>query len=113
MKKALILGTNAGQADIITYLNEQGWETHSCGYKKEGPGCDIAYHFHLVNIIDIEAVKNLAELIETDIVFSVSSDLAITTATKVSDQLGLPYLLDSATIDLFNNKHEFREFLNR
>lgn len=113
MKKALILGTNAGQADIINYLNEQGWETHACGYKKEGPGCDLAHYFHLVNTVDIEAVKTLAKQIKADILYSVSSDSAITAATKASEQLGLPHLLDGAMIDLFNNKHEFREFLNR
>ncbi len=113
MKKALILGTNAGQADIIRYLNENGWETHACGYKKEGPGCDLVYHFHLVNTTDIDAVKDLAVDIKADIVYSVSSDSAITTATKVSEILGLPYLLNGKLIDLFNNKNDFRHFLNQ
>src|SRR5690606_7171968 len=113
MKKALILGTNAGQADIINYLNEQGWETHACGYKREGPGCDLAHFFHLVNTIDIEAVKSLAKRLNVDIIYSVSSDSAITSATKAAEDLGLPFLLGSETIDLFNNKHQFRDFLNQ
>src|SRR5690606_2948580 len=113
MKKALILGTNAGQADIINYLNEQGWETHACGYKREGPGCDLAHFFHLVNTIDIEAVKSLAKRLNVDIIYSVSSDSAITSATKAAADLGLPFLLGSETIDLFNNKHQFRDFLNQ
>lgn len=113
MKKALILGTNAGQADIINYLNETGWETHACGYKKEGPGCELAHHFHLVNTTDLEAVKDLVQEIGADILYSVSSDSAITTATKVSEELEMPHLLDGKMIDLFNNKHEFRDFLNK
>lgn len=112
MKKALILGTNAGQADIISYLNDTGWETHACGYKKEGPGCELADYFHLVNTIDLEAVKKLVQDIGADILYSVSSDSAITTATKVSEELGMPHLLNGKIIDLFNNKHEFRDFLN-
>lgn len=112
-KKALILGTNAGQADIIRYLKAKGWETHVCGYKQEGPGCDLADYFHLVNIVDIESVKNLASEIKADIVYSVSSDLAITAATKVSEMLNLPHLLNSEIIDLFNNKNDFRDFLNK
>lgn len=36
--KALILGTNAGQADIINYLKQNQWEVHACGYRREGPG---------------------------------------------------------------------------
>ncbi|MFV0155366.1 ATP-grasp domain-containing protein [Empedobacter falsenii] len=112
MKKALILGTNAGQADIINYLNENGWETHACGYRKEGPGCELAHYFHLVNTIDLEAVKQLAQKLNVDIVYSVSSDSAITSATKVSESLGLPHLLNGKYIDLFNSKNAFREFLN-
>ncbi|MGX1753726.1 ATP-grasp domain-containing protein [Sphingobacterium sp. NPDC055346] len=113
MKKALILGTNAGQADIINFLNEKGWETHACGYKMEGPGCELAHQFHLVNTTDIAAVKELATNLNVDIIYSVSSDSAITSATKASEELGLPHLLNGKLIDLFNNKHEFRDFLNK
>src|SRR5690554_1093703 len=113
MKRILILGTNATQSDIINYLNETGWETHACGYKKVGPGCELAHHFHLVDTIDIDAVKKLAQDIKADVLYSVSSDSAITSATKVSEELGLPHLLDGKMIDLFNNKHEFRDFLNK
>jgi|SRR5690554_31032 len=112
MKKALILGTNAGQADIINYLNENGWETHVCGYRREGPGCNLAHQFHLVNTIDLKAVEDLARKLDVDIVYSVSSDSAITSATKVSERMGLPHLLNGAYIDLFNSKNAFRDFLN-
>jgi len=112
MRIALILGTNAGQADIIKYLKESAWIVHACGYKKEGPGCDLSHKFHLVNTTDIEAVKRLAEEIKADIVYSVSSDINIRTATKVSEDLGLPFLLNSEIIDLFHQKERLREFLN-
>ncbi|MEA2042893.1 MAG: ATP-grasp domain-containing protein [Bacteroidota bacterium] len=112
MKKALILGTNAGQADIIEYLQDSNWEVHSCGYKKEGPGVELANFFHLVNTVDIEAVAELAKRLEVDIVYSVSSDTNIRTATKVSEMLNLPVLLGSEIIDLFHHKDRFRKFLN-
>jgi len=112
MKKALILGTNAGQADIIRYLKSTGWEVNSCGHKKEGPGVELAHKFHQVNTIDIEAVKNIAREIKSDIVYSVSSDINIRTATKVSEELGLPVILSSEIIDLFHYKGKLRKFLN-
>jgi len=112
MRIALILGTNAGQADIIRFLKESGWIVHACGYKKEGPGCALSHKFHLVNTSDIKSVKLLAEAIKADIVYSVSSDINIRTATKVSEDLGLPFLLDSEIIDLFHQKERLREFLN-
>lgn len=112
MKKALILGTNAGQADIIRYLKEQGWEVHACGYRREGPGCDLADKFHLVNTIDVDAVTELAKTIKPDIVYSVSSDSAIKSVTKVCERLGLPHYLNSQIIDLFDKKESLRKFLN-
>jgi len=112
MKKALILGTNAGQADIINYLKENNWEVHSCGHKRIGPGCDLADQFHLVNTRDFDAVKKNANEIKADIVYSVSSDSAIRTATKVAEELGLPVLLNSEIIDLFHYKEKLRQFLN-
>ena len=112
MKRALILGTNAGQADIIRYLKKIGWVVHSCGYKYEGPGCELADQFHLVNTLDVEAVAELAAQIKADIVYSVSSDSAIRTATKVSEKLKLPTLLGFDIIDLFHYKDRLRKFLN-
>lgn len=112
MKVALVLGTNAGQADLIDLLNSKGWETHACSNKRIGPGCDLAHKFHLVSTTDVKAVSELATQIKADIVYSISSDSAITTATKVSEQLMLPTLLNSDIIDLFNNKDQFRAFLN-
>lgn len=110
--KALILGTNAGQADIINYLKQNQWEVHACGYRREGPGCDLADKFHLVNIIDVAAVEALALSIQPDIIYSVSSDLAIKTVTTVSEKLGLPHFLNSEIVDLFDHKESFRRFLN-
>lgn len=112
MRKALILGTNAGQADIINFLRENEWEVHSCGYKKEGPGVELAHQFHLVNTTDVEAVKKLAQDLKVDIVYSVSSDTNIRSATKVAEELGLPCLLGSEIIDLFHFKDRLRKFLN-
>lgn len=112
-KIALILGTNAGQADIINYLKETGWQVQSCGHKKEGPGCELAHHFHLVNTTDVVAVKNLAIEIKADIVYSVSSDINIRTATAVSEVLNLPVLASSQFIDLFHYKDRLRNFLNQ
>lgn len=112
MKKALILGTNAGQADIIRYLKSTGWEVHSCGHKNEGPGVNLANNFHLTNTTDVEAVEALAKKIDVDIVYSVSSDINIRTATKVSENLGLPVVLSSEIIDLFHYKERLRKFLN-
>lgn len=113
MKKALILGTNAGQADIIEYLKETGWQVHACGHKKEGPGCALAHKFHLVDTLDSSAVTDLAKSLDISMVYSVSSDSAIRSVTKVAEDLNLPVLLNSDMIDLFHHKEQLRAFLNK
>ncbi len=112
MRKALILGTNAGQADIIEYLKTAGWEVHSCGHKAIGPGVGLADFFHQVNTIDVKAVTQLAESIGADIVYSVSSDVNMRTATKVSERLNLPVLVSDEVVELFHFKDRLRKFLN-
>lgn len=113
MKKVLILGTNAGQADMINYLKENNFQVHACGHKKEGPGVEIADYFHIANTIDVDAVVNLAKEIKADIIYSVSSDSAIKTVTKASEILNLPHYIDSEIIELFDRKENLRLFLNK
>lgn len=112
MKRVLILGTNAGQADIIDYLKRENWEVHACAYKREGPGCDMAHYFHLVDTLNVEAVTLLAKNIDAQLVYSVSSDSAIKTVTKVSEILGLAHFINSEIIELFDKKELLRQFLN-
>lgn len=112
MKTALILGTNAGQADIIKYLMSKNWTVHACGHVNSGPGVELADHFHLADIVDESIIIRLAEKINPDIIYSVSSDLGINTATRVSEKLGLPHLLNSELIDLFHYKDKLRSWLN-
>ena len=50
--------------------------------------------------------------IKPDIIYSVSSDSAIKTVTKVAEALGLPHFLNSELIDLFDHKEKLRLFLN-
>ncbi|MFW6223185.1 MAG: ATP-grasp domain-containing protein, partial [Bacteroidota bacterium] len=64
------------------------------------------------NTTDVEAVKVLATAIHADIVYSVSSDVNIRTATAVSEALHLPVLASSNFIDLFHYKDRLRQFLN-
>jgi hypothetical protein len=112
MKTAFILGTNAGQADIIRYLISENWTVHSCGHVRSGPGVELSDHFHLADIVDESVITKLAKKIKPDIIYSVSSDLGINTATRVSEKLDLPHLLNSELIDLFHYKDKLRIWLN-
>lgn len=111
-RKAIVLGANAGQADLIRYLMDRGWHVTACAGRSGDPGEKIATRFEKIDITDIDAVCALARETGADIVYSISSDIAITAATKVSEKLGLPHFFDSDLIDIFNKKARLREFLN-
>jgi biotin carboxylase len=109
---ALVLGSNAGQADLIRYLVDKGWRVVACGHRAAGPGKDLAHEFELVNIVDVDGVTALARRCKADLVYSVSSDVAVPTVVKVSQRLGLPYFFNESLVELFNNKQLLRRHLN-
>ncbi len=108
---ALILGTLHGQAEAIEMLREPGWSVHSCGLSVEGPGVDAADQFHLVDIVDADAVEHLARTIGANVVYSVGSDIAMPTVATVSERLGLPQFHDSQVTAVLHEKARLREFL--
>jgi len=110
--KILVLGTNAGQADLIKHLKQEGFHVEACAHRTGGPGEEFCDAFHLVDIINTEAVINLARDIGADLVYSISSDVAMTTAVNVSEALETPHYFNSGLIDLFNQKPMLRAFLN-
>ena len=114
MKKntILVLGANAGQLDLIKYMKSIDWNVVVCSFRKGEIGEYYADSFYLVDIRNIEEVTKLAIKINANLVYSVSSDTAITTAIKVSEKLSLPHFFNSKLINLFNNKHDLREYLN-
>lgn len=109
----LVLGTNSGQLDLIKYMKSIDWNVVSCSFRKDEIGESYSDSFYLVDIRDIEAVSDLAKKINADLVYSVSSDVAMTTAVQVSEKLSLPHFYNSELIALFNNKQDLREHLNK
>ena len=112
-KTILVLGTNAGQADLIRYMKDHGWRVVACAHRSGGPGeahCDL---FERVDIRDVAAVTNLARRVQADLVYSVSSDVANATAIAVSEALNSPHFFDSDLVDLCNRKQRFRAHLDK
>ena len=112
MKKILVLGTNAGQLDLINEMKDQGWYVIACSNRANEVGAKAADSFYNVNIVDIEKVKEIALKEAVDIIYSVSSDTAMKIVVQVSSELGLPVFYNNELVELLNNKEELREFLN-
>lgn len=109
--RALILGTLVGQAEAIDWLKEHGWDVFACGRRREGPGVDAADRFFLTDIVDADAVAELARELEVDVVYSVGSDIAMPTVAHVSEKLGLRQFHNVATTQILHRKQELRRFL--
>lgn len=112
MKTALVLGSNAGQADLVRYLVDHGWRVDVCAHRAGGAAEAYAHHAHLVDIKDIEGVAALARKIRADIVYSVSTDIAVPTVVEVSKQLNLPHYFDIPFVELLDDKAALRKHLN-
>lgn len=108
---ALVLGANAGQADLIRHLKRAGWFVWACSGRSGEPGAGIADRFAQVDITDIAALTRLVEENEVDLIYSVSSDIAMRAATALAEATGRPHFYDSAFIDLLDDKAALRRFL--
>ncbi|MEN5113045.1 ATP-grasp domain-containing protein [Brevundimonas diminuta] len=111
-RSALVLGANAGQADLIRYLGEQGWTVTACAHRPGGAGAKLAHDFRLQDITDVEGVTALARELGVDLVYSVSSDIAVPAVVGASVALGLPHYFDPALVALLDDKAALRAQLN-
>ena len=108
----LVLGVNAGQADLIRHMRDRAWHVVSCAHRGDLPGVQLSHRFELIDVTDIDAVAALARRVNARLVYSISSDIAITSAVKVSEKLDLPHFFNSSTVAMFNQKHLLRDYLN-
>ncbi len=112
-KTILVLGTNAGQADLIRHMKDRGWRVIGASPVPGEPGqafCDVV---EPVNIVDLDALAEVAARHAVDLVYSISSDVAMTSVVALSERLGLPHFYDSAFIGLLDDKAALRGFLAR
>lgn len=113
MKKILILGVSAVQADAIKVIKELGYETYACAMANDGPGADIANHFEIINILDIPKLIDYIQKNQINAVYSVGSDMAMPVACKISEELNLPHFVSSKAATICNNKEMMRSTLGQ
>ena len=53
MPTILVLGTNAGQADLIRYMKMRDWHVIACAHRAGGPGEALCDKFELVDVRDV------------------------------------------------------------
>jgi len=111
LKKVLILGVASVQMDAINQLKKMGCETYACAMAKDGPGAEAADHFDIINILDVESIKEHIRKNNIDLVYSVGSDLAMPVACRISEDMALPRFVSAAAALTCNNKEKMRAAL--
>lgn len=110
-KTILVLGTNAGQADLIRHMKDRGWRVIGVSPVKDEPGQAFCDAVEPVNIVDLDALEAVVRRHAPDLVYSISSDVAMKSVVALSERMGLPHFYDSAFIDLLDDKAALRGFL--
>lgn len=111
MKKICILGIGNAQLDAINYCKDKGYEVYACSYNDAGREKVVVDDFEIIDIKDINGVKRYVLDNNIDIVYSVGSDIAMPTASKVSEELNLPHFISYNTANICQNKYELRRVL--
>lgn len=91
--KVLILGIGYAQKDAMLVLAELGHKVVACSNTELGSARENCDEFFLVDIKDINQVMLLAQQTQVDLVYSMGSDLATPTISKVSEMLNLPHFV--------------------
>ena len=112
-KRVLILGAGNAQIDAIEYCKEHGYEVVGCSYTTVDAGIPHLDHFEQTDIKDVDGVADLARRYGVCAVYSVGSDLAIPTAMRVSEILGLPHFITHEAAEKCHSKHLMRETLGK
>jgi len=111
VESILILGIGNAQKDLFEYCSRHHIRTYACSYTDQGPAATLADHFEPVDIADVNGVLDYARWADVDLVYSIGSDIAMTTIGSVSEALGLPHFVSARVARICNNKAELRSFL--
>ena len=107
MKKLLILGAGTYQVDLIKKCKELGHEAIVVS-PGQYPGMKFADKVIDANIMDYEAICDIAKYEKVDGIISDQTDMAVYSIAYACDKLGLPGNKPEVA-DLFINKHLMRE----
>jgi biotin carboxylase len=110
-KTILVLGTGQAQLDLVEHCRDVGMSVFGCSNYSGDVAERHLDGFALIDIADVDKVKLYAKQIHADVVYSIGSDIAMPTACKTSEELGLPCFVSSSTAYLCNTKNELRDFL--
>ncbi|MDZ7317199.1 MAG: ATP-grasp domain-containing protein [candidate division KSB1 bacterium] len=111
MHRILLLGTAPPQADAAKILKEKGCYVIGCSCRHQGSALKYLDRFELIDIINIDALIQLAQNERIDLIFSIGSDIGTRSAAYVSAALEKPSFIGPDIIDAAANKITLRRLL--
>lgn len=104
--KALVLAGSCPQIILLKQLRERGIYTILADNNVNAVARPYADEFVKVDLLNVEAVKKVAEEEKVDFLITVCADQVLITVAKVSEELGLPCYLDVKTAcDVSDKSH--------
>ena len=91
-ERVLVVGAGPFQVDLIASAKALGAEVIAVDRLPDAPGMALADHACAIDIIDADAVVDLARRMQVDAVLTAASDAAVSAVAAVVDALRLPGL---------------------
>lgn len=104
----MILGVGNAQVDFIQYCKNFELEVYACSYRNEGRGIKYADHFKVIDIKDIESVKEYVLSNNIDYIYSTGSDVAMPVVAEIAPLIKNRSFMRKDTATICNNKTMFR-----
>ena len=111
--KALVLAGSCSQVVLLNQLRERKIETVLADNNPNAIAIPYADKFVRVNILDVAAVRKVAEEEKVDILLAVCADQVLLTVAKVSEELGLPCYIDYDTACKVSDKGHMKDIFSK
>lgn len=111
--KALVLAGSCSQVVLLELLKSRGIETVLADNNVNAIARPYADHFVKVDLLNCEAVKQVAIEQQVDFLITVCADQVLITVAKVSEELGLPCYIDYQTAVDVSDKSLMKDIFHK
>lgn len=111
--KALVLAGSCVQVVLLELLKARGIETVLADNNVNAIARPYADHFVKVDLLNCEAVKQVAIEQQVDFLITVCADQVLITVAKVSEELGLPCYIDYQTAVDVSDKSLMKDIFHK
>lgn len=112
-KKLMLLGGIRYLLPIIEAAHKQGYYVITADYLPDNIAHKYSDEYVNVSIIDKEAVLKVAQEKQIDGIMSFGVDPGVVSASYVQNKMGLPSFGPFESVEILQNKDQFRHFLSK